>query len=168
LTSSAAERRADKRIVRSKEEADHSLPYLIAAALLDGEVMPAQFAPDRIRRADVQELLRKVRVRPSDEFSARFPEELPCRLTLNLRDGRTISIEKGDYEGFITRPATWESALRKFQGLAEGHASSSVRDQIGRAVAGLEQINLRDLTGVLGRLTPAPQEQEKGAIQYGR
>jgi len=36
----------DKRSVHSKEEADHSLPYLIAAALLDGNVMPGQFATD--------------------------------------------------------------------------------------------------------------------------
>ena len=44
----------DKRLVRTKEEADHSLLYLLAVALLDGEVTPAQYAPERIRRDDVQ------------------------------------------------------------------------------------------------------------------
>jgi 2-methylcitrate dehydratase PrpD len=103
----------DKRTVHSKEEADHGLPYLIAVALLDGEVMPAQFFPDRVRRTDVQELLLKVRVRPSDEFSRRFPLELACWLAIRLKDGRTESIEKRDYEDFTTNPASWEAALRK-------------------------------------------------------
>ncbi len=55
----------DKSIVCTKEDADHSLPYLIAVALLDNEVLPAQFAPDRIQRADVQQLLCHVSVRPT-------------------------------------------------------------------------------------------------------
>src|SRR5271154_849428 len=47
------------KVVRTKEQADHSLPYLLAVALLDGDVMPAQFQPERIARADVQTLLKK-------------------------------------------------------------------------------------------------------------
>ena len=52
----------DKTLVRTKEEADHSLPYLIAVALLDGAVLPEQFEPARIIQNDVQNLLRRVRV----------------------------------------------------------------------------------------------------------
>src|SRR5579883_1510695 len=43
----------DKRQVRTKEEADHSLPYMVAVALLDGDVTPAQYLPERIRRQDI-------------------------------------------------------------------------------------------------------------------
>ena len=39
------------KVIRTKEQADHSLPYLLAVALLDGEVTPAQFQPDRIVQA---------------------------------------------------------------------------------------------------------------------
>jgi 2-methylcitrate dehydratase len=157
----------DKRAVRTKEEADHSLPYLVAVALLDGDVMPAQFSADRIPSADVQQLLRKVRVEPSDEFSRRFPQELPCRLTLRLRDGRTDSIEKRDYEGFTTNPESWETALRKFGALAEAHTTGSLREQIAEAVRNLEGIEIRRLTELLGQATPAPLEGEKGVLQYG-
>ena len=87
----------DKRIVNRKEEADHSLPYLVAVALLDGTVMPAQFLPDRIHGEDVQKLLEKIHVRPSQEFSRHFPQELRCRLHLLLKDGRTLSVAKRDY-----------------------------------------------------------------------
>src|SRR5215831_9986780 len=66
--------------VLTKEQADHSLPYVIAVALLDKEVTPVQYNPERIRRSDVQALLRKVTVRPAPEFSAAFPREVPCRV----------------------------------------------------------------------------------------
>jgi 2-methylcitrate dehydratase len=49
----------DKRIVRTKEEADHSLPYMLAIAFIDGEVQPEQYKPERIGAGDVQALLRK-------------------------------------------------------------------------------------------------------------
>lgn len=49
----------DRQIVASKEQADHSLFYLAAVALLDGDIYPEQFAQERIRRDDVQDLLQK-------------------------------------------------------------------------------------------------------------
>src|SRR6516165_2951306 len=67
----------DKRIVRTKEEADHSLPYMLAVALIDGEVQPEQYAPDRIAASDVQSLLRRVTVIPVDALTARFPQLMP-------------------------------------------------------------------------------------------
>ena len=90
--------------VSTKEEADHSLPYILAVAALDGEVMPAQYAPERIRRDDVQSLLRRVRVEPDEQYSALFPERHACRVTVRTRDGRSFEREKRDYEGFHTRP----------------------------------------------------------------
>src|ERR1700727_2798675 len=61
------------KVIRTKEQADHSLPYLLSVALLDGDVMPAQFQPARIARADVQTLLTKVSVRPNQEYTAEYP-----------------------------------------------------------------------------------------------
>src|ERR1700759_1804386 len=75
------------KVIRTKEQADHSLPYLLAVALLDGDVMPAQFAPNRIARADVQQLLTKVSVRPDQEFTEQYPAKMPARITVRLPDG---------------------------------------------------------------------------------
>src|SRR5512145_1139169 len=65
----------DKSVVRTKEEADHSLPYIVAVAILDDHVMPEQYK--RIERPDVQSLLRKICARPSADYSRRFPDEMP-------------------------------------------------------------------------------------------
>jgi 2-methylcitrate dehydratase len=157
----------DKRVVRNKEEADHSLPYLIAVALLDGQVMPAQFLPARIHRADVQALLQSVNVRPREDFSARFPQEVPCRLTVRLKDGRMVSTERRDYEGFLTNPPAWETAVRKFQILSERQTAASQRERILDAIFHLDEIEISRLTDVLRGITAAPVDQEEGVLLYG-
>jgi 2-methylcitrate dehydratase len=140
----------DKTIVRTKEEADHSLQYMIAVALCDGAVLPAQYAPERISATDVQDLLRRVTVRPNAEFSARFPEEMACRVAIELRDGRRLEIEKRDYEGFHTRPMSWESVERKFHDLAAPFAAPDLRNPIVDTVSRLDGLRVCDLTLLLG------------------
>jgi 2-methylcitrate dehydratase len=142
----------DKHLVRTKEEADHSLPYMVAVALLDGEVTPAQYAPERIVREDVQTLLRKVTVRPDGAMSKRFPAEMPCHIQVILKNGRTFSIEKRDYEGFYTRPMSWEKAAAKFESLAIPYAGGELHQVIVDAVAHLESIEVQELTGILARV----------------
>jgi 2-methylcitrate dehydratase len=139
----------DKREVRTKEEADHSLPYLLAVALLDGQVLPQQFAPARIVRPDVQVLLQRVDVRPAGDLTARFPAEHACRLRLHLADGTTLATEKRDYEGFLTRPMSWERALRKFELLAANRLTPERAAEVADAVGALDELDTHDLTTLL-------------------
>jgi len=87
----------DRIDVATKEQADHSLPYVLAVAALDGEVTPAQYLPARMRRADVQELLRTVSVAPVDDDTRHYPQEMRCHVAVTLKDGRTVLREKRDY-----------------------------------------------------------------------
>ncbi len=139
----------DKTIVRTKEEADHSLPYMIAVAALDGDVTPAQYTPERIARDDVQELLLHVTVVPDPGYSKRFPGEHACRVTIVTRDGRIHVKEKRDYEGFHTRPMPWARVEEKFHMLA-GALSPDRRDVIVKAVNRLDEIAVRDLVSLFG------------------
>jgi 2-methylcitrate dehydratase len=139
----------DKTIVRTKEEADHSLPYLVAVAALDGRVMPEQYAPYRIGRKDVQSLLRKVNVVSNPEYSKRFPDEHCCKITVTLKNGKFFTKEKADYEGFHIRPMSWEQVIGKFEGLAENAIESSRRREIVDAVKRLDGITVKDLVTLL-------------------
>jgi 2-methylcitrate dehydratase len=141
----------DKTAVRTKEQADHSLPYLLAVALIDGEVMPGQYAAERIVRDDVQHVLRRVHVRPDAELSRRFPAEHACRVRLQLRDGRVLEREKSDYEGFHTRPMSWDSVVAKFERLSTPFADERLREQVIDAVGRLEQIDTEELLAPLER-----------------
>lgn len=142
----------DKTSVNTKEEADHSLPYLVSVALLDGQVMPEQYAAERIQQSDVQELLHRVSVHPVEAFSQRFPKEMPCRLILTLRDGRVLTKELYDYPGFVTHPMSWEMALEKFERIASCFAPAPLRHSIADSVKNLESIQVRDLTHLLQKV----------------
>jgi 2-methylcitrate dehydratase len=139
----------DKLQVRSKEEADHSLPYMVAVALLDGEVTPAQYVPERIVQEDVQGLLHRVTIRPDETLSKRFPNTMPCRIQLVLKDGGVLSNEKEDYEGFYTRPLPWDKAVAKFERLASPFTDTGQRTAIVETVAHLETTVVTQLTEVL-------------------
>lgn len=141
----------DKTRVETKEEADHSLPYMIAVALLDGQVLPAQYEPDRIVRADVQALLRRVVVRPDERHSRRFPERHACTVTVVLRDGRRLRQEKEDYEGFVTRPMSWDGVRSKFDRLSMPYTTPHLREEIAAVVRGLEHTDASALGLLLAR-----------------
>jgi 2-methylcitrate dehydratase len=151
----------DKTAVRTKEEADHALPYMIAAALLDGALGPDQYQPQRIAADDVQQLLRRVEVNEDPAFSERFPNAMPTRLTITLGDGSTLKREQNDYEGFFTRPMAWERVREKFDGLARPYTTDAWRDQLDQAVAGLEDIAARDLGAMLRTVRPAPKKEHQ-------
>jgi 2-methylcitrate dehydratase len=141
-----------KTIVSTKEEADHSLPYILAAAILDGVVMPDQYSRERIRRDDVQDLLKRIFVRPRTDLSDRFPFEMPCRLKVNLKNGDVLEHEKKDYEGFHTKPLKWEGVVRKFESLSRPHVGSELSMSIEQAVNDLESIRVEELTELLARV----------------
>lgn len=144
----------DKTIVQTKEQADHSLQYMVAVAILDDQLMPQQYLPERIQRPDVQHLLRKVFVRPSAAYSQKFPREMPCRITVHLRDGRTFEKEKRDYEGFSTRPMTWQHVAAKFERLASPFTEETLRNELLDCVAHLETVPVADLAALLGKVRP--------------
>lgn len=142
----------NKRIVRTKEEADHSLPYLIAVALIDGQVQPPQFAPQRVAADDVQQLLRKVIVTPEPELSAQFPEQLPADLQVELQDGLVLRAVRADYHGFHTDPFDWAAAHAKFNRVARDFTTAAERDAIASLVAELDRHQIIELSHLLGRI----------------
>jgi len=86
------------------------------------------------------------------KYSARFPDEMPCRITVSLSDGRVLVKEKRDYEGFHTRPMRWETVVHKFERLSADHAEPFLQREIVEAVARLEELQVGDLMGLLSRI----------------
>jgi 2-methylcitrate dehydratase len=138
--------------ITTKEQADHNLFYLLAVALLDHDVTPAQFAPERIARPDVQQLLKKVSARPNEQYTAEYPRKMPAKITVRLQDGTTIENEVEDYPGMPSRPFTWDQAVNKFDALVKGRVESSLADEIKDAVRSLESIEISDLMALLTRI----------------
>jgi 2-methylcitrate dehydratase len=152
------------KVIRTKEQADHSLPYLLSVALIDGEVTPAQFQPDRIVKPDVQALLKKVSIRPNDEFTAQYPRKMPAKITIGLQDGTVIEHQVQDYPGLASHPFTWEESVKKFDTLAAGRVDAGLSREIKDAVLSLESIQVRDLVNLLSYArTPSEEPMVRAA-----
>ncbi len=141
----------DKTIVRRKEEADHSLHYMTAVALLDDQVLPAQYEQSRIEADDVQSLLQTVTVNEKPEYSDRFPDHMVCDIRIHA-DGEVYETHKEDYEGFHTRPMSWDTVSEKFARLAEPYTDAALRDDIIAAVRDLETLLAADLFDLLAKV----------------
>ena len=103
----------------SRETADHSLPYCIAAALVDRQITTDQFSEDRIDAPEIQRVLQKIQGEASEEFEEMFPEKQPSRVTITLQDGTTHSAEVEYPKGDPREPMTDEEIKTKFRALAD-------------------------------------------------
>lgn len=144
----------EKHTVRTKEEADHSLPYMIAVALIDGQVQPPQYAAARISAADVQDLLHKVTVTETTSLSAQFPQRLPAELEVELHDGTLLRAERSDYRGFHTKPFDWQTARAKFDQVTAAFTTAAERDALADVIATLDRRPLAALTLLLANIRP--------------
>jgi 2-methylcitrate dehydratase len=140
---------------QAKEQADYNLKYLIAAALLDDQVGPAQLQPARIQAPDAQALLARVEVRPDDRFTARYPKELCALITIYTKDKRILVQEQLGYEGGLTNPMSWDRTVQKFQWLSEPFADQDLRERLIEAVQQLDEGPIADLTNLLAQVRPA-------------
>ena len=81
---------------QQRETADHSLPYITAVALIDGEVTDKQFAPERFTEPGIVAFLQGVKVERNDELSALYAEAVANIVHVTLADGRTLT-KRVDY-----------------------------------------------------------------------
>lgn len=140
----------DRHDVETKAQADHSLPYMLAVALLDRELGNAQYDPDRIASDDVQRLLRQVTVAENEAFTERFEAgEMPARVTVELADGTTHVVEKDAFEGHPTNPMDWAQVEAKFHETAGPRFDRARRRKIVDTVQNLQSQEVDDLVSLL-------------------
>lgn len=73
---------------RTRETADHSFPYCVAVALLDGTVTMRSFEKKRLQDPGLHALMQKVRVVEQPEFVGRYPQAMPTRITVRTATGK--------------------------------------------------------------------------------
>lgn len=70
-----------------------SIPYVVAVALREGKITPAEHGTDRLQDPQVKALAARVRVTSDDELSARLPAERVARVRIELTDGTEYVLE---------------------------------------------------------------------------
>lgn len=121
----------------TRETADHSLPFCIAIALIDGAVTRDSFADARLRDPAIAALMQKVKVSEDPALSARYPEGAPGRVSIRLQSGETKAVEIIYPRGHEKSPMSDVEIEQKFHGMCAGRLDASRRD---RALAALWQL----------------------------
>lgn len=104
---------------KTRETADHSLPYCTAVALVDGKITAEQFSPERLADPALMDLVSRTRVIEDPDLTAGYPAGIPNRVTVKLDDGSTLVQEMAFPPGHDKNPLTDEQLLVKFRELTE-------------------------------------------------
>ncbi len=127
---------------RTPETADHSLPYIVAVALLDGRVTRESFSPERLRDPRVRDLLKhRTTLREDPELTNQYPEGIPNRVTVRTHDGRTLVREVRYPRGHARNPMTDEEVLAKFRANVAPYWTAEQADRVTELVGHLEDLS---------------------------
>ncbi|MGC2446593.1 MAG: MmgE/PrpD family protein, partial [Candidatus Sulfotelmatobacter sp.] len=125
---------------RTKETADHSLPYVIAAALAERQVTPVQFTMEKIMDPRIREQLQKVEVVADPEIEKVFPALQRVIVRIDTSDGRSFSKQLDYPKGDPRNPLTDQEVEEKFSALAEGVLSAGAQKRVKETVWNLERV----------------------------
>jgi 2-methylcitrate dehydratase len=123
----------------SKETADHSLPYVIAAAIVDRQVTPVQFKPEKIMDARIREQLHKVKVVADPEIEKLFPGLQRVHVTIKTTGGKEFSEQLDFPKGDPRNPLSDKEIEEKFEALAGPVISKDARRRAIEAIWKLEK-----------------------------
>ena len=123
----------------TKETADHSLPYVIAAALVDRQVTPTQFEMKKIMDPTIRAQLKKVEVVADPEIEKVFPALQRVIVNITTTDGRKFSKQLDYPKGDPRNPLSDAEIEEKFRALAEGVLSEKAQDKLIDAIWNLEK-----------------------------
>lgn len=132
---------------QSRETADHSLPYITCAALVDGKVTLATYDPDRFKDETLLGVVERTTVVPDEELNKIYPEGgIPNRLTVRLKGGRTYEKRVDAPSGHALNPMTDEMIESKYHSMADPMLGRDAASDAALAVWALDQIeDLSDL-----------------------
>jgi 2-methylcitrate dehydratase len=104
----------------TRETADHSIPYLVAAALIDGTVNPLTFSEPNFSRESIKGLMKKTTISELPEFSQKYPKEYNCNIEIKTKSGEKFNQRISFPKGHKSNPFTNEDVESKFTNLTTG------------------------------------------------
>ncbi|MCS6874319.1 MAG: MmgE/PrpD family protein [Pyrinomonadaceae bacterium] len=150
----AAEILADEKkyVIDSRETADHSLPYCIAAAIVRRRLTTEEFSPEALRDEKILSNIQKIKAVLEPSFESRFPLEQPCRVVIKTFDGRILQQERRFPKGDPRDKLTVEELKEKFRHLANWTLGEKQQERIFETIYNLESVEkISDLMKLLVR-----------------
>ncbi|TMK03213.1 MAG: MmgE/PrpD family protein [Alphaproteobacteria bacterium] len=135
---------------QTRETADHSLAYITARAMFDGDVTNESFAPQMYRDPRILAFMQKIKVSEDPILTAKGGGAVPTRVTAILLDGQRISRELDHAPGFAARPMNRDEVERKFRGNVGKRWEKDRTDRILQKLWALDRTD--DVPSLLGEL----------------
>ena len=143
---------ADKWAPKTRESADHSMPYTVAVALIHGEVAEKHFGDLYLRDSQILELTQRIKAKATEEADRRMPEAMLCRMELVMTSGATHQAVVEYHRGHWKNPLSDTEVEAKFRKLAAGVLDPAKTDRLLEALWRVDEL---DDAGEIVRLTKA-------------
>ncbi len=128
----------------SRETADHSLPYCIAAAIVNHQITTQSFSEEKLKDPRILEVINKIKGEASMEFEKMFPAKQPSKVTIKTKDGLEFS-EYVEYpKGDPREPMTIEDLENKFNSLSDGLLSKRRQREVRNMIFKCEKKTARE------------------------
>jgi 2-methylcitrate dehydratase len=135
----------------TRDTADHSLPYIVARAMFDGDITNDSYAPDKLREPSIRAFMKKIAVKEDPAFATPRGNAPSTRIAATLDDGRVVVHQVDDMPGFPGKAMERADAERKFRGnVGRRWPAPRIRTVLD-ALWRLESAD--DVAGLLGKLT---------------
>ena len=126
---------------KTRETADHSMPYVIAKALLDGGVTEASFSDDALRDPATLALMQKITVAADDAMTEVHPGKVPGRITVTLKDGKEVTHELPFPKGHSQSPMSDDEVKTKFRELYSVYGAPAGAEAVIDVVENLDALD---------------------------
>lgn len=134
----------------SRETADHSLPYCIAAALVDHKVTTGSFSEDKLKDERIRKVIDKIKGEASLEFEKMFPAKQPSRVVIRTVDGKEYSEYLEYPKGDPREPMTTQDLENKFNSLSARLLTSERQREVKDMIFACDRMKVRDfMTGLI-------------------
>jgi 2-methylcitrate dehydratase len=140
---------AQKYRPESRETADHSLPYCLAAAIVDGKISTASFTDERIQDAAIREVIDRIEGEASMEFEAMFPAKQPSQVTITTKSGEVFTNYLEFPKGDPREPMTQDDMDAKFSGLADAKLSFERQQEVKQMIFSCETLSAKQFMQAL-------------------
>ncbi|MDX1656460.1 MAG: MmgE/PrpD family protein [Candidatus Competibacteraceae bacterium] len=124
---------------RTTEQAQYSLPFAVAAALVRGRLGAAEVSEEAFADPEIRRLSRSMVLCELPAYNARFPGERWAHVHFGLRDGRMLQSEQYPARGNPENPLSDQELGEKYHTLAEPVLGGPRTRDLQAAVAALDR-----------------------------
>lgn len=135
---------------KTRETADHSIPFVVSCALHFGSVGIEHFDEEVLMDPEIISLMDKIAVQLDPECEAAWPDATLNIVSVEMMDGRTHTVETPHYLGHFKRPMRDEDIEDKFRRLTQSLLTPEQQEEVVEIIWDLE--NLEDIGKVFGKL----------------